>query len=74
MELTVPWEDLMEEAHKQKKDKYLELTEEGRRKRWKAHCEPIKIDCRGLSGQTLDRSPSLLGRGLQERRATPKNQ
>ncbi len=53
MELTVPWEDYMEEAHDCKTYKYLELSGECRRNGWKAHCEPIEAGCRGFAGHSL---------------------
>ncbi|KAK0143665.1 hypothetical protein N1851_018141 [Merluccius polli] len=42
LELTVPWEDRMEEANERKRLKYQELIEECRRRGWKARCEPIE--------------------------------
>nr|XP_057943465.1 uncharacterized protein LOC131138512 [Doryrhamphus excisus] len=71
LELTVPWEDRMEEAHERKKAKYLELVELCRESGWRARCEPVEVGCRGFLGQSLHRTLKLLGiRGLQERRAT----
>ncbi|KAL0159871.1 hypothetical protein M9458_043596, partial [Cirrhinus mrigala] len=71
LELTVPWEDRIEEAFERKKAKYLELVEDCRRKGWRARCEPIEVGCRGFPGQSLHRSLRLLGiRGAQERKAT----
>lgn len=48
--LTVPWEDRMQER---KRSKYAPLVTECRRLGWKAHCEPIEVDCRGFAGGTL---------------------
>ncbi|RXN21104.1 reverse transcriptase [Labeo rohita] len=71
LELTVPWEDRIEEAFERKKAKYLDLVEDCRRKGWRARCEPIEVGCRGFPGQSLHRSLRLLGiRGAQERKAT----
>lgn len=71
LELTVPWEDWLEEGHKHKKAKYLKLVEQCRRHGWKACCEPIEVGCRGFVGQSLHQTLSLLGiRGLWEREAT----
>ncbi|XP_063050368.1 uncharacterized protein LOC134445223 [Engraulis encrasicolus] len=71
LELTVPWEDRIEEAFERKKAKYLELVDDCRLKGWRARCEPIEVGCRGFPGQSLHRSLRLLGiRGAQERKAT----
>ncbi|XP_038131552.1 uncharacterized protein LOC119776958 [Cyprinodon tularosa] len=71
LELTVPWEDRMEEAHERKRAKYLELIEACRCRGWRARCEPIEVGCRGFLSQTVHRAFRLLGiRGLLERRAT----
>ncbi len=71
IELIVPSEDCIKEAHEWKKAKYLELSEERRRNRWKARCESIEFGYRGFVGQPLHCSLRLLGvRGLHERRAT----
>ena len=71
LELTVPWEERMEEAHERKKAKYLELVEACRESGWKARCEPIEVGSRGFLGQSVHRAFRLLGiRGLLERRAT----
>lgn len=71
LELTVPWEDRIDEANERKRAKYSELTSECRDNGWKARCEPVEIGCRGFAGHSLQRVFKLLGiRGLQSRRAT----
>nr|XP_061785060.1 uncharacterized protein LOC133576095 [Nerophis lumbriciformis] len=71
LELTVPWEDRMEEAHERKKAKYLELVETCRESGWRTRCEPIEVGCRGFLGQSVHQAFRLLGiRGLLERKAT----
>ena len=71
LELTVPWEDRIEEANERKRAKYSELTAECRSNGWKARCEPVEIGCRGFAGHSLQRVFKLLGvRGLQLRKAT----
>ncbi|XP_049337547.1 uncharacterized protein LOC125802987 [Astyanax mexicanus] len=71
LELTVPWEDRLEEAHERKKAKYLELVETCRDNGWRTRCEPIEVGCRGFLGQSVHRAFKLLGiRGLLEKRAT----
>ena len=70
LELTVPWEDRMEEAQERKRAKYAELVAECRRNGWKARCEPIEVGSRGFAGQSVYRVLRLLGIcGLQRRRA-----
>ncbi|XP_063050108.1 uncharacterized protein LOC134444859 [Engraulis encrasicolus] len=70
LELTVPWEDRMEEAFERKRAKYEELASECRSRGWKTRCNPIEVGCRGFAGQSLIRALKMLGlRGLQNRKA-----
>ncbi len=70
LELTVPWEDRMEEAFEQKRAKYEELAGECRNRGWKTRCLPIEVGCRGFVGQSLCRALKLLGiRGLHKNKA-----
>ncbi|XP_061902037.1 uncharacterized protein LOC133649222 [Entelurus aequoreus] len=70
LELTVPWEDRMEEAQERKRAKYADLVADCRRNGWKARCEPIEVGCRGFAGKSLHRVLGLLGIcGLHRRRA-----
>ncbi|XP_062848878.1 ankyrin repeat domain-containing protein 26 isoform X2 [Trichomycterus rosablanca] len=61
VELTVPWEDRVEEANERKRAKYSELVAECRSKGWKARCEPVEVGCRGFAGQSLPHTLKLLG-------------
>ncbi|KAL0148307.1 hypothetical protein M9458_056369 [Cirrhinus mrigala] len=71
LELTVPWEDRIEEAHKRKMAKYAELSSECWNNGWKVRCEPVEVGCRGFAGHSLLRTLKLLGvRGLLLRKAT----
>ncbi|KAK0146506.1 hypothetical protein N1851_014169 [Merluccius polli] len=71
LELTVPWEDRIEEAHECKRAKYAELSSECRNNGWKARCEPVEVGCRGFAGRSLLRTLKLLGvKGLQLKKAT----
>ena len=45
-ELTVPWEDNVEEAHDRKKEKYEELVMQYKEHGWRAHCYPFEVGCR----------------------------
>ena len=70
LELTVPWEDRMEEAFERKRAKYDELAGECRHNGWKTRCNPIEVGCRGFAGQSLCRALKMLGiRGLHSREA-----
>ncbi|XP_039504261.1 uncharacterized protein LOC120460516 [Pimephales promelas] len=70
LELTVPWEERMEEAQERKRAKYADLVAECRRNGWKARCEPVEVGCRGFAGQSLHRVLGLLGIcGLHRQRA-----
>ena len=51
VELTVPWEDRIEDANEPKRAKYAELVSECRSKGWKARGEPVEVGCRGFAGQ-----------------------
>ncbi|XP_026079824.1 uncharacterized protein LOC113057031 [Carassius auratus] len=71
LELTVPWEDRIEEAHERKRAKYAGLSSECRNNGWKTRCEPVEVGCRGIAGHSLMRTLKLLGvKGLQLKKAT----
>ena len=53
IELTVPWEERIEDAYERKKAKYQELVEESKDKGWKVWCLPVEVGCRGFPGQSL---------------------
>ena len=73
LELTVPWEDRMEEAYERKSAKYEELASVCRSKGWRTWCDPIEVGCRGFAGQSLCRALKRLGiRGLHTRKAIGK--
>ncbi|KAK7919076.1 hypothetical protein WMY93_010360 [Mugilogobius chulae] len=61
LELTVPWEDRLEEAFERKLTKYEQLTESCQGAGWKARCLPIEVGCRGFVAQSLSRAFSTLG-------------
>uniref|UniRef100_A0A1A8S175 Reverse transcriptase domain-containing protein n=1 Tax=Nothobranchius rachovii TaxID=451742 RepID=A0A1A8S175_9TELE len=71
LELTVSWEDCIEETHERKRAKYAELSLECWNNGWKVCCEPVEVGCRGFAGNSLLRTLKLLGvRGLQLKKAT----
>lgn len=61
IELTVPWEEHMEEANELKRSKYQELVEQGRGRGRKARCELTEVGCRGFAGCSLSKVYTLLG-------------
>ena len=54
-ELTVPWEDNIDEAHERKLAKYADLRAECNDKGWKASCYPFEVGCRGFVAHSLQK-------------------
>ena len=52
-ELTVPWEDNMQEAYERKKLRYAELVAECVQRGWRAHCYPFEVGCQGFIRRSL---------------------
>ena len=48
VELTIPFEDAIEEAFEKKKVKYAELVVDARQWGWQAHTRPVEISVRGF--------------------------
>ena len=61
IELTVPWEDRMDESHELKRAKYENILLEARLKGWTTHCYPIEVGCRGFTGRSTSRMFKELG-------------
>lgn len=61
VELTVPWEERMEESHELKAARYEMLVEEVRQNGWKVHCFPVEVGCRGFPSRSLRRMWKALG-------------
>ena len=61
MELTVPWEEGVEEAYERKMLSYNELVQECRSRGWKTWCLPFEVGCRGFAAQSLWRCMKTLG-------------
>ncbi len=61
IELTVPWEERIEEAHERKLGKYQSLISESQRRGWSAWNLPVEVGCRGFPGQSLWRALGMLG-------------
>nr|XP_014269084.2 uncharacterized protein LOC106676625 [Maylandia zebra] len=70
LELTVPWEERIEEANERKRGKYQELVQECRGRGWKTFYEPIEVGCRGFAGRSLCKVLGRLGvAGAAKKRA-----
>ncbi len=61
LELTVPWEERIEEANERKCAKCQELVEECRERGWRTFYEPIEVGCRGFAWHSLCKVLSRLG-------------
>lgn len=65
LDLTVPWEERMEEAQARKRAKYQELVEDCRRNGWRTTCMPVEMGSRGFANHSLSKGYRVLGiRGL----------
>ncbi len=67
-ELTVPWEDNIDERHEFKRAKYLDLVHECETRGWRVHCFPFEVGCRGFPSNSLPLFFSRLGAGSRLRR------
>ncbi|GFO35154.1 polyprotein [Plakobranchus ocellatus] len=63
VELTVPYESRMEEAHAFKKGKYLDLTKELKKDGYEAKVMPVEIGARGFVGSSAYGLLSKLSKG-----------
>ncbi|KAJ8352263.1 hypothetical protein SKAU_G00237390 [Synaphobranchus kaupii] len=69
VELTVPWEDGVEEAYERKKNKYSELAIQAAQNGWKTKIFPVEVGCRGFvatSTIVLLKKMGVRGRSLQQ--------
>ena len=62
-ELTVPWEDNIDERNEYKRAKYQDLVSDIRSHGWTAHCFPFEVGCRGYATNSLYTFISRLGAG-----------
>ena len=53
VELTVPWEERIEEANERKRSKYQTLVEECQDNGWRAWCMLVEVGCHKFAGQSL---------------------
>lgn len=70
LELTIPWEDHLEEALERKLSKYTGLVSDCQQAGWRARGLPVEVGCRGFAAHSLTRAFSSLGiEGVRRRRA-----
>ena len=70
LELTVPFEDYLEEAFERKPSKYAGLVSDCHQAGWSLKCLPVEVGCRGFAACSLARAFSTLGiEGERRRRA-----
>ena len=60
LELTVPWEERMEEAQKRKREKYQELVEECWRNGWRTRCMAVEVGSRRFTSQAAEKASRWL--------------
>lgn len=65
LELTVPWEDRMEEAQERKWEKYQELVKESGWNGWRTQCMPVE-GIQGFSNHSLSKAYTRHNRGKSE--------
>ena len=69
IELTVPWEDNVEEAFERKKLRYTELAAQAEQRGWRAKICPVEVGCRGFvatSTVRLMRDLGISGQALRQ--------
>ena len=70
VELTVPWEENMEEAFERKKERYENLRAECEEKGWSCRVLPIEVGCRGFVGYSTIAYLTKLGLASRTRKTT----
>ncbi|XP_019217589.1 uncharacterized protein LOC109203016 [Oreochromis niloticus] len=70
IELTVPWEEAIEEAFECKKLRYANLAAEAEDRGWKIKVRPVEVGCRGFATSTTAKLLREIGiRGQAQRQA-----
>lgn len=70
IELTVPWEDAVDEAYERKHLRYAELAAEAQHRGWNAEVRPVEVGCRGFVARSATGLFADLGiRGRDQRSA-----
>ncbi|XP_069118928.1 uncharacterized protein [Argopecten irradians] len=69
VELTVPWEDRINDAYERKQAKYQDLVSDCQQRGWRMWCLPVEVGCRGFVGQSMWRALRIIGiTGIERRR------
>ena len=61
IELTVPWETRVDEAHERKRLKYEDLRSDCTSNGWTTHYYPVEVGCRGLPAKSIIYMSRCLG-------------
>ena len=61
VELTVPWEERLEESHELKRNKYEGLLQEARQNGWETYNFPVEVGCRGFPARSMRTTFKALG-------------
>lgn len=61
IELTVPWDNCVEEAYERKKLRYAELAAEATQRGWNTKVYPVEVGCRGFVASSTIRLLKELG-------------
>ncbi|KAL3973956.1 proto-oncogene serine/threonine-protein kinase Pim-1 [Sarotherodon galilaeus] len=70
IELTVPWEEAIEEAFERKKLQYANLAAEAEDRSWKIKVRPVEVGCRGFVASITEKLLREIGiRGKAQRQA-----
>ena len=68
LELTIPWESRIDEAHERKRSKYDDLRSQCIDNGWDCWCLPIEVGCRGFVATSVVKTLTKLGiRGKEKR-------
>ncbi len=68
IELTVPWEDAVEEAFERKKLRYSNLADEAENRGWKIKVRPVEVGCRGFVAKSTSKTLTEIGVRRQAQR------
>ena len=72
IELTVPWEDRIDEAHETKASKYVDLVEDIRMNGWQVYYFPVEVGSRGYPAKSFRLMLNSLGLSNQSCRKACK--
>ncbi len=68
-ELTVPWEEAIDEAFERKRLRYADLAAEAEDRGWKVNVHPVEVGCRGFVASSTTRLLKEVGiRGQAQRK------